>query len=195
MKMRTNIAGAALLAGLFSLFLTGCGNSSATGTTTGTTTAPAAPTAPTGVTATSGINKIVLTWTAVPGATTYHVYWSTDPNVTPATGTKVDVGSWIKYEQVGLYVSQTYYYVVTAVGPGGESAPSQQAATVVATDGQNLYENNCAHCHGPITATTITNGTPDRIQAMIANNTGGMGVLSTLTLDQINTIAAQLPCH
>jgi mono/diheme cytochrome c family protein len=66
---------------------------------------------------------------------------------------------------------------------------------VVATDGANLSVTYCAGCHGPVTATTIKDGMPDKIKAAVAGNMGGMGALSTLTADQINTIAQQLPCH
>jgi mono/diheme cytochrome c family protein len=154
----------------------------------------AVPAAPTGVTATGGINKVTLSWNPVSGADSYHIYWSPNPNVTTATGTRI-AAAVSPYQQVGLTVSESYYYIVTAVNSAGESVASPQAVTVVATDGANLYATYCAGCHGPVTATSIKDGMPDQIKAAIAGNTGGMGVLSILTVDQINTIAQQLPCH
>jgi len=176
---------------LGSLALSGCGGG---GTAGGGPPVAKAPAAPTGVTATGGINKVTLVWDPVPGADSYNIYWSTNPQVTTATGTKI-TGATSPYQHVGLLISETYFYIVTAVNADGESVASTQAATVVATDGANLYNNNCAGCHGPITSTTIMDGTPDRIKAAIAANTGGMGRLSTLTSDQIDIIAQQLPCH
>ena len=185
-----------------SLLAAGCGGGSGSGA--GVTQAVGASTnqvpttktlpAPTGVTATSGINKVTLSWDPVPGADSYNIYWSVNPGVTTATGTKI-TGVASPYQHVGLYVSRVYFYVVTAVNSTGESVASSQASTVAATDSDNLYAANCQGCHGPVTATTIMHGTPDKIAAAIANNTGGMGVLSTLSADQINIISEQLPCH
>ena len=152
------------------------------------------PAAPTGVTATSGINKVTLSWDAVTGADSYNVYWSVNPGVTTATGTKI-TGATNPYQHVGLYVSRVYFYVVTAVSSTGESPASEQASTVAATDSANLYTTYCAVCHGPVTTTTIMGGTSDNIKAAIANNTGGMGALSALTANQLDVISQQLPCH
>ena len=152
------------------------------------------PAAPTGVTAVSGINKVILSWNAVPGADSYNIYWSTDPRVTTTNGTKI-TGVSSPYHHVGLYVSRVYFYIVTAVSSSGESSPSDQASTVAATDSENLYSAFCASCHGSVTSTTIMGGTAERITAAIANNTGGMGSLSSLTSAQITSISQQLPCH
>jgi hypothetical protein len=179
-----------------SLLSSGCGS----GGDTGSANAVAQPdqrknlTAPVDVTATSFINKITLTWSPVAGASSYNVYWSVNPVVTTATGTKVNVAGNV-FEHVGLSVSRVYFYVVTAVGSSGESIASSLASTVPGTDGDNLYLTYCQGCHGSVTVSTIMGGTPENITAAIAKNTGGMGVLSALTATQINTISEQLPCH
>lgn len=156
---------------------------------------PVASVAPTGVVATSNINKITLDWAPVSGANSYNVYWSVNPGVTPATGTKVTVDT-NRFQHLGLSVSRVYFYVVTAVSSAGESAPSALASTVPGTDGENLYVTYCQGCHGPITSfKTAAEGTEDNIKAAIAANKGGMGVLSTLTANQIYVVSQQLPCH
>lgn len=180
---------------------TGCGDSN----TAGTGSTPSGdinsqlpvhklPDPPAVVEATGGSNKVTLTWNGVSGADSYNIYWSSAPGVTPATGTKIS-GVTSPYQHDGLFVSQTYFYVVTAVNSNGESIASHQVATVSANNGADLYDIFCTGCHGPLASTTIMGGTPEKVTAAIANNTGGMGGLSTLTSDQINNISLKLPCH
>jgi mono/diheme cytochrome c family protein len=91
-----------------------------------------APAAPTGVVATGGTNQVTVSWSAVFGATSYNLYWSTTSGVTTATGTRI-AGVTSPAVQTGLSASTTYYYIVTAVNSGGESAASLQvAATTLA---------------------------------------------------------------
>ncbi|BCS53248.1 hypothetical protein [Geobacter sp. SVR] len=188
--MKRTIIHISLACLLLSVFmLAGCGDGSG-----GAAAAAKVAAAPADVTATSGINKITLSWNPVAGADSYNIYWSDTPGPSPATGTKI-AGVTSPYVHEGLFVSKTYFYVVTAVSHGVESPASSQAATVAATDGANLYSTLCAGCHGPVTATSITNGTPNNIKAAIASNTGGMGTLSYLTDDTILAIANMLPCH
>jgi hypothetical protein len=82
--------------------------------------APPAP--PATLTATGGIFSVALVWSAVPGALSYNVYRS----LTSGFGyvliqSGVLVTSTIDYAVV---VGTQYFYVITAVGPGGESAYS-----------------------------------------------------------------------
>ena len=98
------------------VFLTGCGGG-------GGSSAPAVPAVPAGLTATAKDNYVLLDVPSVAGATGYNVYWSTAAGVTPITGTKLPVTS-APLAHTGLTNGQTYYYVSTALGPGGESAAS-----------------------------------------------------------------------
>jgi hypothetical protein len=93
--------------------------------------APAAPTtapaAPGGLSATPANAQITLSWTAVPGATSYNIYWSTTAGVTTASGTQI-TGATSPYVDAALTNGTTYYYIVTAVSAAGQSAPSPQVS-------------------------------------------------------------------
>jgi hypothetical protein len=88
---------------------------------------PTIPSAPTGVTATGGDTQVTLSWTAVTGASSYNIYWSTTSGVTTSTGTRI-AGVSSAYVQTGLGAGTTYFYIVTAVNGAGESGPSVQAS-------------------------------------------------------------------
>jgi hypothetical protein len=65
-----------------------------------------------------------LTWTAVPGASSYNIYWltgATDP--TKLTGTKI-TGATSPYVHSSLTNGTTYRYIVTSVNNVGESPAS-----------------------------------------------------------------------
>jgi Bacterial Ig-like domain (group 1)/Fibronectin type III domain len=94
---------------------------------------PPAPTAPTNVQATPlpTAGQIRLSWNAVNGATVYNVYYSTLPGVTKLNGTQLTPQPTASPANItGLTTGTTYYFVVTAVGPGGESSDSIQASAV-----------------------------------------------------------------
>lgn len=93
--------------------------------------APQPPPAPTDLQAYPGISKVSLQWGASSGATSYNVLRSTTNG-----GPYSPVGSTanLAYVDTGLTNGVTYYYVVTASGPGGTSGNSNQAqATPEAT--------------------------------------------------------------
>ncbi len=85
-------------------------------------TAPAAPTA---LTAWPGGGSVALNWTASPGATVYNVKRSVtkgDPYATVGTAATT------AYTDINVVNGTTYYYVVSAVSAGGESAGSNEAS-------------------------------------------------------------------
>lgn len=98
-----------------------------------TTASPVILPAPTGVTAIGDLGQVTISWTAVTGATSYNIYWSTTSGVTPVTGNLI-ANATSPFIHTGRSASTTYYYIVTAVNASGESAPSLQAqATTAAT--------------------------------------------------------------
>ena len=89
---------------------------------------PAMPSAPTGVTATAGDNSVSIGWSAVAGATSYNIYYSTTNGVPKATATKIAGVTTTPNIVTGLNNGTPYFFVVTAVGTSGESADSSQVS-------------------------------------------------------------------
>ena len=149
--------------------------------------APVLPAAPAGVTATGGTAQATISWTAVNGATSYNVYYSTTSGVTAANGTKV-AGAGLPYLLTGLNAGTTYYFVVTAVNAAGQGAASAQvsattAAAVPAFDALSYYNTTCLGCHGSLGV---------RSAAQITSAIAGIGSMKSLglTAAQIAAIAA-----
>ena len=129
---------AGVLLSIVMLALAGCGGGGGAG---GGGTSVAAPSAPAGLSVTTGDGVATISWTPVTGATSYNIYWSTTPGQS-TSGTKISTPD-TSNVLTGLTDWTTYYFVVTAVGAGGESAISSQigaapGVTVTAGDGQAL---------------------------------------------------------
>jgi len=60
------------------------------------------------------------------------------------------------------------------------------------TDGASLYQTNCSSCHGALASSDKAGASASQTQNAINNDTGGMGVLSSLTLTQIQAISGAL---
>lgn len=118
--------------GGFLIWMAGC---------SGVSNSPTAPSsqvstsAPVSLTATGGDGEITLTWSSVPEADGYTLYWDTDGDVSPATGEPIRrVTS--PYVHRGLSNGQSYSYIVTATADGVESPGSgetQSAPAAVAS--------------------------------------------------------------
>jgi hypothetical protein len=115
--MRRALVGLALLAGL-----AGC----ASHPTMPARVAP--PARPTGVFATPAGSSVQLGWSAVAGATAYHVYGSVTPGVKKSRYDFMVPSSASPATCTGLTRNVAYYFVVTAIGPGGESAESDEVS-------------------------------------------------------------------
>ncbi|MDQ2982572.1 MAG: hypothetical protein M3R70_01410, partial [Actinomycetota bacterium] len=87
------------------------------------------PAAPTGLTATAGHAQVSLNWNASTGATSYTVKRST---VSGGPYTAIATVTTTSYTNTGLTNGVTYYYVVTATGPGGTSPNSAQVSATPA---------------------------------------------------------------
>jgi cellulose binding protein with CBM2 domain/Big-like domain-containing protein/fibronectin type III domain protein len=91
----------------------------------------APPSAPSNLTAAAaGSNQINLAWTASPtSGVTYDVYESTSSGFTPSSANRIASGvASTAYSATSLTASTTYYYRVSAVNGGGESAATSQAS-------------------------------------------------------------------
>ena len=71
----------------------------------------------------------MITWSQSPGASTYNVYWGTSSNVTTSS-MKMSTSS-TSYSHTGVGAGYTYYYRVSAVNGGGESALSNTVSASV----------------------------------------------------------------
>jgi len=83
-------------------------------------------TPPSNLTATTLGKRIALSWTGSGSGVTYNVYRGTSPGGESATPYATGVTTTNAIDR-GVVSGTTYYYRVTAVGPGGESAPSNEA--------------------------------------------------------------------
>ncbi len=90
-----------------------------------TTTPVAPPAAPSGLSAAPAHHEVKLTWVASPRASNYVVRRSETPGG-PYAAVATAVGP--AHTDGPLENGRSYYYVVTAVNAGGESAPSDEVA-------------------------------------------------------------------
>jgi mono/diheme cytochrome c family protein len=142
---------------------------------------------------------VSVSWTAVSGATSYNLYWSTTTGITTATGTKV-TGATSPSAQTGLADGTAFFYIVTAVNSAGESVASSQATAstnAAAIDGAALYATNCSGCHGPLATSTHHAASAAQIMSGIAGvSSMRNSILATngtaLTVAQIAAISAAL---
>ncbi len=77
---------------------------------------------PAELTAKAGDTEVTFSWMDVPGAASYNLYYHTEPQVSPQTGTCVE-GVASPYTHVGLANGTTYHFILTAVGADGQESP------------------------------------------------------------------------
>jgi len=96
----------------------------------------APPAAPTGLSATAGDKQVALTWSASAAATSYNVKRST---TTGGPYTTVNSPTGTSYTDMGLTDGTKYYYVVSAVNAGGESANSTEVSATPAASSASVH--------------------------------------------------------
>jgi large repetitive protein len=108
-------------------------DTAATSATLTQTVNPPAPAAPSNLTATAaGASQIDLAWHASPtSGVTYNVYSSTASGFIPSASNRIASGvTATSYDATGLSPATKYYFRVTAVNAGGESAATNQATAM-----------------------------------------------------------------
>jgi fibronectin type 3 domain-containing protein len=122
---------------------------------------PPAPNAPTSVAAFPGHQRAFVTWTASSTATSNNLYWSTSAGVSKSIGTKVS-GATSGAAVTGLSNGTLYYFVVTAVNGGGESAESSPAASTTPVNPGQVIALLGSDSSGNIVASSeVYDGTTD----------------------------------
>jgi uncharacterized protein (DUF1800 family) len=101
--------------------------------------APPPPPAPTGLAAAAGNTQVVLTWTAVTGATSYNVYRGTTANGESSTAIMTGVTA-LTFTNTALTNGTTYFYKVAAVNANGTSDKSNEASAMPTAPGLLLTQ-------------------------------------------------------
>lgn len=84
--------------------------------------------------------EVTLSWNPVAGASSYNIYYASEPNIIITNIASFDDGTWLQNAGSPRVINslrndETYYFVVTAVGTGVESAASAEvSATPSAID-------------------------------------------------------------
>jgi hypothetical protein len=88
------------------------------------------PVKPATFSAGAGDGQATLTWATASDAAYYNIYYSTTPGVTAANGTRIDHATSGGQIVTGLTNGTNYYFVVTALNPGGESIISAERGPI-----------------------------------------------------------------
>jgi hypothetical protein len=118
------------------------------------------PAAPTGLHAAVGDGQVSLTWTAAAGAATYNVYYGTTTPLTIANSTKIAGATGTTGSVTGLTNGTLYYFALTAVGSGGESALSA-AIDGTPTNGITIAVTSGSAASGTLPLSTTSSLTYD----------------------------------
>jgi len=132
------------------------------------------PTAPSGLVATAGDATVSLTWTAVSGATSYHVKRST----TSGSGyIQIAAPTTASFGDSGLTDGTTYFYVVSAMNSAGESGNSTQVSATPAAAVVNVtitVDPTKTHAISPyIYGTNFYSGTTNAPALLTFDRDGG----------------------
>jgi hypothetical protein len=139
-------------------------------------TPPPPPGAPSGLAATGSTASVHLDWTAPAGGgpvTGYNVHRSATSGFTPSAANRVAQPTGTHWDDGGLQPG-TYYYVVTAAGPGGVGQPSNQASAQVTGDTTDPAVAVTAPAAGSTVSGTVT------VTASASDDVGVAGVQFTL---------------
>jgi DNA/RNA endonuclease G (NUC1)/fibronectin type 3 domain-containing protein len=130
-------------------------------------TVVAPPAAPTGVAATAGTGHIALTWSSVSGATSYNVKRSTTSG---AEATIASPGT-NSYDDVSSVDGTPYFYVVSAVGFGGEGANSSPEVTATSMSAPTGLVATPGNAHVVLNWTTVAGATGYNVKRSTSTGT------------------------
>jgi fibronectin type 3 domain-containing protein len=151
------------------------------------------PTAPNGLVATAGNSQAVLSWVPSTGATSYNIKRSTTSGGSYAViATNVTNTG---YSDTGLANGTTYYYVVSAENPAGESANSSQVYAMPGTLNRTIWvaSSSTAGSDAPDNAldgnlaTRWSTGTSQVNGQWFQVDMGSTNVFNKLVLNAINS--------
>ncbi|MEO5915964.1 MAG: PA14 domain-containing protein [Luteolibacter sp.] len=154
------------------------GYSDFAGISTATLTVP-----PADLVAAGGAHQISLNWTPPSyngdaADLTFNVYRGISPggeNSTPMATNLTDPG----FTDIGVIDQQTYFYKVTAVDPGGESAVSNEASAF-SLPGEGLYISSVAGANGSISPSGLASVTAGSSRSYTMTANSGYHVLNVL---------------
>lgn len=118
------------------ILFTACGGSSGEDSSfnSSNSSSSSALTVPQNLSATPGNTTVALDWSTVVGASTYYIFYATEPDIQSNNINAFENGTWIQnvmppYQINSLTNGETYYFVVTAVKDDVESAQSSEVST------------------------------------------------------------------
>lgn len=155
-----------------------------------------APSVPTSLTLSnvpnSGGTAVSVGWNTVSGATSYNIYKSTDNSSFPLDGSSTSDS----YRAGGLTVGATYYFKVSAVSTGGESATTSASSTTTAfvigatsSAGLNDTSNTSTNNNTPSTSST-TNSSPSSSSSPNTSSVTATPPLATTSTTSVSTPAS-----
>ncbi|TBL71553.1 S-layer homology domain-containing protein [Paenibacillus thalictri] len=136
------------------------------------------PEEPTIVDAAAGNAKVTLIWNPVSGATGYKVYKSETSGLFGDPITSVSESAY-RYDVTGLINGTTYYFVIKAANPGGDSTYSNEVSAIpqALTPGiPNLYSAIAGNAHVQLSWTPVPGSTGYTVYRSVASQVYGTEV-------------------